>query len=103
MNTVVVQPTGIAPADVAAVARGDARVVLAESTVDAMTASRSIVERIEESGPKVIQHGSRPHLRTELSTSVDSSGHLHDRIFARHAHLETQLLTPVRSSMDGGL
>jgi histidine ammonia-lyase len=53
MNTVIVQPTGIAPADVAAVARGDARVVLAESTVDAMTASRSIVERIEESGRPV--------------------------------------------------
>src|SRR2546427_13127151 len=27
---------------------------------------------IEESRPKVIQNGSRPHLRTELSTYVDS-------------------------------
>src|SRR5262245_577141 len=32
-------------------------------------------QTIEETGPKVIQHGSRPHLRTELSTLVDSSGH----------------------------
>ena len=53
MNTVIVQPTGISAADVAAVARGDARVALAESTVDAMARSRDIVERIEESGRPV--------------------------------------------------
>jgi histidine ammonia-lyase len=53
MNTVIVQPTGISPTDVAAVARGDARVALAESTVDAMARSRELVERIEESGRPV--------------------------------------------------
>ena len=53
MNTVIVQPTGIGPGDVSAVARGDARVALAESTVDAMEASRAIVDRIEESGRPV--------------------------------------------------
>src|SRR4029450_2792221 len=32
---------------------------------------------IDEAGPKVIQHGSHPpHLRTGLSTPVDSPGHL---------------------------
>src|SRR5207244_9779144 len=30
--------------------------------------------RLEELGPKAIQHRRRPHLRTELSTGVDSSG-----------------------------
>src|SRR5262249_51493171 len=33
-------------------------------------------QNIEEAGPKVIQHGSHPHLRTGLSTCVDSPGHL---------------------------
>src|SRR2546425_6113793 len=39
---------------------------------------------IEESRPKVIQHGN-PSLRTELSTCVDSSGILPDRSTRRHA------------------
>jgi histidine ammonia-lyase len=53
MNTVIVQPTGVTPADVVAVARGDARVELAESTVDAMATSRAIVEAIEREGRPV--------------------------------------------------
>ena len=42
----------------------------------------------DESSPKVFQHGSRPHLLTELSTSVDSSGHLvrPEYCAARRAH-----------------
>jgi histidine ammonia-lyase len=53
MNTVTVQPTGITADEVVAVARGDARVALAESTVDVMKASRAIVDRIEASGRPV--------------------------------------------------
>jgi histidine ammonia-lyase len=53
VNTVIVQPTGIEPADVLAVARGDAQVALAPSTVEAMAASRSIVDGIERAGRPV--------------------------------------------------
>jgi histidine ammonia-lyase len=53
MKVVTVQPTGVTPADVSAVARGDARVELAPATVEAMATSRAIVERIEESGRPV--------------------------------------------------
>ena len=53
MITVTVQPTGVTPAEVAAVARGDARVELAPATVEAMATSRAIVDRIEESGRPV--------------------------------------------------
>ncbi|HWH01041.1 MAG TPA: histidine ammonia-lyase, partial [Pilimelia sp.] len=53
MNTVVVQSTGVTPTDVAAVARGTARVTLAPEAVAAMTASREIVEGIERDGRPV--------------------------------------------------
>jgi histidine ammonia-lyase len=53
MNTVIVQPSGVTPADVVAVARGDARVELADATVEAMGASRAIVEAIERDGRPV--------------------------------------------------
>ncbi|MFD0823846.1 aromatic amino acid lyase, partial [Micromonospora zhanjiangensis] len=53
MNPVTVQPTGISPADVLAVARGDAKVLLDPSTVDAMAASRAIVDGIERDGRPV--------------------------------------------------
>ncbi|GAA0489700.1 histidine ammonia-lyase [Paractinoplanes deccanensis] len=51
--TVIVQPTGVTPADVLAVARHDARVTIAPSTVEAMATSRAIVDRIEASGRPV--------------------------------------------------
>ena len=51
--TVIVQPTGVSPADVLAVARHDARVELAEHTVAAMGRSRAIVDTIEASGRPV--------------------------------------------------
>ena len=51
--TVTVQPTGVTPADVLLVARGDARVELADATVEAMAASRAIVDGIEASGRPV--------------------------------------------------
>src|SRR4051812_17560502 len=47
---VTVQPTGVTPADVRLVARGDARVELAAATVQAMATSRAIVDGIEASG-----------------------------------------------------
>ncbi len=51
--TVIVQPTGITPADVVAVARHDAPVELSESAVAAMARSRGIVDGIEASGKPV--------------------------------------------------
>jgi histidine ammonia-lyase len=53
MKTVIVQPTGVTPADVVAVARAGARVDLADSTVQAMATSRAIVEGIERDGRPV--------------------------------------------------
>jgi histidine ammonia-lyase len=50
---VIVQPTGVTPADVLAVARRDAKVTLADTTVEAMAKSRAIVDRIEASGRPV--------------------------------------------------
>ncbi|HET6530642.1 MAG TPA: histidine ammonia-lyase [Actinoplanes sp.] len=52
-TTVVIQPTGVTSADVLAVARHDARVDLAEATIEAMARSRSLVDRIEASGRPV--------------------------------------------------
>src|SRR6266850_2473046 len=59
---------------------------------------------IEESSPKVIQHVSRPHLHTELCTTVDSSGHLARPEFcaATRAHRDTTPHADPRT-MDGGL
>jgi histidine ammonia-lyase len=51
--TVTVLPTGVTPADVVAVARGDARVAIAPDTVEAMRASRAIVDAIERDGRPV--------------------------------------------------
>jgi histidine ammonia-lyase len=51
--TVTVQPTGVTPADVLAVARRGARVEIAETTVAAMARSRGIVDTIEASGRPV--------------------------------------------------
>src|SRR3954454_7121970 len=50
---VTVQPTGVTPADVRLVARGDARVELAAATVQAMATSRAIVDGIEAAGRPV--------------------------------------------------
>ncbi|HEY8471176.1 MAG TPA: histidine ammonia-lyase [Natronosporangium sp.] len=47
MKVVTIQPTGISPADVIAVARDGARVELAPAVIQAMAASRAIVETIE--------------------------------------------------------
>ena len=50
---VTVEPTGVTPADVLAVARYDARVELSPATVEAMATSRAIVDGIEASGRPV--------------------------------------------------
>jgi histidine ammonia-lyase len=50
---VFVEPTGITPADVIAVARHDARVELSEAACEAMARSRDIVDTIEASGRPV--------------------------------------------------
>jgi hypothetical protein len=52
-GTVTVRSTGIGPADVLAVARADATVALDPSAVEAMAASRSIVDGIERAGRPV--------------------------------------------------
>jgi histidine ammonia-lyase len=51
--SVIVQPSGVTAADVLAVARRHATVELAEAAVDAMAASRAIVDHIEASGRPV--------------------------------------------------
>jgi len=51
--TISVEPTGIAPADVLAVARHDARVEISAATHEAMARSRAIVDQIEASGRPV--------------------------------------------------
>ncbi len=51
--SVLVQPSGVTAADVIAVARHEASVRLADATIEAMAASRAIVERIEASGRPV--------------------------------------------------
>ncbi len=53
MNTVTVQPTGVTAAEVAAVARHDATIELAPAAVEAMAASRAIVDAIEQGGRPV--------------------------------------------------
>ncbi|MBU2669683.1 histidine ammonia-lyase [Actinoplanes bogorensis] len=53
MKVVTVQPTGVTPADVLAVARDNARVEIAPETVAAMATSRAIVDNIEASGKPV--------------------------------------------------
>lgn len=53
MNPVVVRPDGVTPAEVLAVARDGVQVELAPSTVDAMSASRAIVDAIEQEGRPV--------------------------------------------------
>ncbi|MBV1853984.1 histidine ammonia-lyase [Catellatospora tritici] len=50
---VIVEPNGIAPADIAAVARADARVELSPAAVEAMQVSRAIVDDIERDGRPV--------------------------------------------------
>jgi histidine ammonia-lyase len=51
--TVTVQPTGVTPADVIAVARHDAPVELSDAALAAMRASRRIVDEIERAGTPV--------------------------------------------------
>ncbi|HEX5542789.1 MAG TPA: histidine ammonia-lyase [Micromonospora sp.] len=51
--TVTVLPTGVSPTDVLAVARGDAAVALDPAALEAMAASREIVEKIEQDGRPV--------------------------------------------------
>ncbi|WP_329107908.1 histidine ammonia-lyase [Micromonospora sp. NBC_01699] len=53
MSVVTVTPAGVTPADVLAVARGSATVVLDPATIEAMKTSRAIVDRIEQDGRPV--------------------------------------------------
>jgi histidine ammonia-lyase len=69
--TVTVLPTGVSPADVRAVARGDARVEIDPATVEAMATSRAIVDRIEESGRPV--YGVSTGFGALANTFVDPS------------------------------
>jgi len=77
---VTVQPTGVTPADVLAVARGAARVEIAPETVAAMATSREIVDHIEASGRPVYGVSTgfgalantsiAPHRRAELQHAL---------------------------------
>ena len=53
MATVTISATGVTPADVLAVARGTARVVISDEALAAMRTSRAIVEEIERVGRPV--------------------------------------------------
>jgi histidine ammonia-lyase len=53
LTTVTITASGLKPADVIAVARADARVILADDALDAMRASRAIVDAIERDGRPV--------------------------------------------------
>jgi histidine ammonia-lyase len=53
MNTVTVRPDGVSPADVIGVARRDAPIELSAAAVEAMSASRAIVDAIEQGGRPV--------------------------------------------------
>jgi histidine ammonia-lyase len=67
--TVIVQPTGVEPADVLAVAREDAHVELSPAAVEAMAASRAIVDGIEASGRPV--YGVSTGFGALASTSIE--------------------------------
>ncbi|GLW30731.1 histidine ammonia-lyase [Actinoplanes regularis] len=67
--TVIVQPTGIDPADVLAVARGNVRVELSPAAVKAMATSRAIVDGIEASGRPV--YGVSTGFGALASTSIE--------------------------------
>jgi histidine ammonia-lyase len=69
MPTVTVQSTGVSPAEVLAVARDRARVILDPSTLDAMAASRAIVDRIEQDGRPV--YGVSTGFGALADTSID--------------------------------
>jgi histidine ammonia-lyase len=68
---VTVQPTGVTAADVIAVARGDARVQIAEATDAAMGRSRAIVDTIEASGRPV--YGVSTGFGALANTSIEPS------------------------------
>jgi histidine ammonia-lyase len=68
---VIVKPTGVTPADVLLVARGDARVEIDPATVEAMAASRAIVDNIEASGRPV--YGVSTGFGALASTSIAPS------------------------------
>jgi histidine ammonia-lyase len=53
MTPIIIEPAGLAPGDVTAVARRDAPVQLSADAVEAMAASRAIVDRIEREGRPV--------------------------------------------------
>ncbi|GIE88037.1 histidine ammonia-lyase [Actinoplanes regularis] len=67
--TVIVQPTGIDPADVLAVARGNVRVELSPAAIEAMATSRAIVDGIEASGRPV--YGVSTGFGALASTSIE--------------------------------
>ncbi|GIM95801.1 histidine ammonia-lyase [Paractinoplanes toevensis] len=68
---ITVQPTGVTPAEVVAVAREDAKVELAPATVEAMATSRAIVDKIEASGRPV--YGVSTGFGALASTFIDPS------------------------------
>ncbi len=69
--TVIVQPTGVTPADVLAVARDNAPVEIADATVAAMGRSRAIVDVIEASGRPV--YGVSTGFGALANTSIEPS------------------------------
>ena len=85
MTTITIPPTGVGPADVVAVARRNARVALAPSTLDAMVASRSIVDAIEREGRPV--YGVSTGFGALANTSIEPErrGELQHALIRSHA------------------
>src|SRR6187549_553987 len=85
MMIVTVQPTGVTPADVLAVARDDARVEIAEATVAAMAASRAIVDGIEASGRPVYGVSTGFGALANTSIAPERRGELQHALIRSHA------------------
>lgn len=83
--TVTVQPTGVTPADVLAVARGDARVEIAPETVSAMATSREIVDNIEASGKPVYGVSTGFGALANTSIAPDRRAELQHALIRSHA------------------
>ncbi|MBX6722342.1 MAG: histidine ammonia-lyase, partial [Dactylosporangium sp.] len=84
-GVVTVQPTGVSPADVIAVARDNARVEIAPAAVAAMAASRSIVDDIEREGRPVYGVSTGFGALADTSVPAERRGELQHALIRSHA------------------
>jgi histidine ammonia-lyase len=84
-GVVTVQPTGVSPADVIAVARDNVRVEIAPAAVAAMAASRSIVDDIEREGRPVYGVSTGFGALADTSVPAERRGELQHALIRSHA------------------